>query len=88
MPVNQMHGPHLEPIELMNLTPFNSVKDYDDYISRLHQIPKMLEQVTGNMRQGMKDRLMQPRYLLEIVVALAELISDQMAECSPFAKPV
>lgn len=88
MPVNQMHGPHLEPIELMNLTPFNSVKDYDDYISRLHQIPKMLEQVTGNMRQGMKDRLMQPRYLLEKVVAQAQEISDQKAESSPFAKPV
>ncbi len=88
MPVNQMHGPHLEPIELLSLTPFNSVKDYDDYISRLHQIPKMLEQVTANMRQGMKDRLMQPRYLLEKVVVQAQEISDQKAEGSPFAKPV
>jgi uncharacterized protein (DUF885 family) len=88
MPVNQMHGPHLEPIELLTLTPFNSVKDYDDYISRLHQIPKMLEQVTANMRQGMKDRLVQPRYLLEKVVAQAQEISDQKAEGSPFAKPV
>jgi len=88
MPVNQMGGPHLNLLELLSLTPFNSVKDYDDYISRLHQVPKMLEQVTANMRQGMKDGLMQPRYLLEKVVAQAQEISDQNAEGSPFAKPV
>jgi uncharacterized protein (DUF885 family) len=88
MPVNQMDGPHLEPIQLLTLTPFNSVKDYDDYVSRLHQIPKMLEQVTANMRQGMKDHWMQPRYLLEKVVVQTQEISDQSAEGSPFAKPV
>ena len=88
MPVNQMDGPHLEPLELLTLTPFNSVKDYDNYISRLHQIPKMLEQVTANMRQGMKDGLMQPRYLLEKVVVQAQEISDQKADGSPFVKPV
>ncbi len=88
MPVNQMDGPHLGPLELLTLTPFNSVKDYDNYISRLHQIPKMLEQVTANMRQGMKDGLMQPRYLLEKVVVQAQEISDQKADGSPFAKPV
>jgi uncharacterized protein (DUF885 family) len=88
MPVNQINGAHLEPFELLTLTPFNSVKDYDDYVSRLHQIPRMLEQVTANMRQGMKDRLMQPRYLLEKVAAQSREISDQNAEASPFAQPV
>jgi uncharacterized protein (DUF885 family) len=32
MPVNQMEGPHLAMVELLSLTPFNSVKDYEDYI--------------------------------------------------------
>ncbi|MGH9503511.1 MAG: DUF885 domain-containing protein [Terriglobales bacterium] len=88
MPVNQMAGPHLELLDLLSLTPFNSVKDYDDYLSRLRQVPKMLEQVTGNMRQGLKDRLMQPRYLLEKVVTQAQEIADTAADASPFAKPV
>ena len=57
MPVNQMNGPHLGLLELVTLTPFNSVKDYDDYLSRLHQVPRMLEQVTGNMRQGNERRV-------------------------------
>jgi uncharacterized protein (DUF885 family) len=88
MPANQMNGPHLELLELLTLTPFNSVKDYDDYLSRLHQVPRMLDQVTGNMRQGMKDGLMPPRYLLEKVAVEAQEISGQNAEASPFAKPV
>ena len=88
MPVNQMEGPHLGLLELLSLTPFNSMKDYDDYLSRLHQVPRTLEQVTANMRQGMKDRLMPPRYLLEKVAAQAQEISDQDAAASPFAKPV
>ena len=88
MPVNQMAGPHLGLLELLSLTPFNREKDYDDYLSRLHQVPRMLEQVAGNMGQGMKDRLMPPRYPLEKVAAQAQEISDQDAAASPFAKPV
>jgi len=88
MPVNQMDGPHLEWLEMLSLTPFNNVKDYDDYLSRLHQIPQALDQVTGNMRQGMKDRLMPPRYLLEKVAAQTREISETKAEASPFAQPL
>ena len=88
IPVNQMEGPHLEWLEMLSLTPFNNVKDYDNYVSRLHQIPRALDQVTGNMRQGMKDRLMPPRYLLEKVAVQAQEISDTAAEANPFAQPV
>jgi uncharacterized protein (DUF885 family) len=64
------------------------VKDYDNYLSRLHQVPGALDQVTGNMRQGIKDGLMQPRYLLEKVAAQTQEISDTSTEASPFAKPL
>jgi uncharacterized protein (DUF885 family) len=88
MPVNQMEGPHLGWLEMVSLTPFHTVKDYDNYLSRLHQVPRALDQVTGNMRQGMKDELMQPRYLLDKVAAQTREISDTDAEASPFANPV
>jgi uncharacterized protein (DUF885 family) len=88
MPVNQMNGPHIGLLETQSLTPFNAVKDYDDYLSRLHQVPRMLDQVSGNMRQGMKDHLMPPRYLLEKVVAQTQEIAETDAGASPFAHPV
>src|SRR5258707_8613879 len=39
MPVNQREGPHLELPDLVTLTPFSTIKDYENYISRLRQIP-------------------------------------------------
>ena len=88
MPVNQMGGPHLDFIDMISLMPFATVKDYDNYLSRLQQIPKALDQVTANMRQGMKDHLMPPRYLLEKVVTQTDEIAGTSGESSPFAKPV
>jgi uncharacterized protein (DUF885 family) len=88
MPVNQMGGPHLHLPELVSLTPFDNSSDYENYISRLHQIPRVFDQVMGNMRQGMKDGLMPPKYLLEKVTAEAEELAGKTGEASPFAGPV
>ena len=88
MPVNQMDGLHLSLLELLGLTPFNDVHDYENYISRLHQVPKAFDQVTANMRQGMQDHLMPPRFLMEKVAAEAQDAADKSGEASPFFKPV
>ena len=55
MPVNQQNGVHTQLADLPNAMPFDSVPHYQDYISRLHQIPRVLEQTTEVMRQGEKD---------------------------------
>jgi uncharacterized protein (DUF885 family) len=65
MPVNQQNGVHTQLADLPNAVPFDSVPHYQDYISRLHQIPRVLEQTTEVMRQGEKDKLMPPRIVLE-----------------------
>ncbi len=88
MPVNQMAGPYLEFLDLVTLTPFNDLRDYENYLSRLHQIPQALDQTIANMRQGMQDHLIPPRYLLEKVTVQAQEIADQSGEASPFAKPL
>jgi len=88
MPVNQMGGPHLEFPDLVTLTPFKSVKDYEDYISRLHKIPHAFDQTTANMRQGMADHLMPPRFLLEKVPPEVDDIANAAGVNSPFAKPL
>jgi uncharacterized protein (DUF885 family) len=87
MPVNQMDGPHLSLVDLVTLTPFHDVKDYDNYLSRLHQIPRLFDQVIANMRQGIEDRLMPPRALLEKVAVQAQEIADKTGADSPFAQP-
>jgi uncharacterized protein (DUF885 family) len=88
MPISQFGGPHTYIIDLVTLTPFENVQDYENYISRLHQIPRLFEQITANMRQGINDRLMPPRYLLEKAAAQTEAIAKVTVEASPFRKPV
>ena len=88
MPVTQFGGPHMEYVSLASNTSFHSVKDYEDYLSRLHQLPHLFDQVTMDMRLGLRDHLMPPRYLLEKVVAQAQRISDDSPEASPFSQPV
>jgi uncharacterized protein (DUF885 family) len=88
MPVSQMDGIHMQLASLVSDTPFRSSKDYRDYLARLHQIPRVLDQVTSDMRLGMRDGLIQPRYLLEKVVGQVQYIADASADSSPFTLPL
>jgi uncharacterized protein (DUF885 family) len=87
MPVAQNHGIHLDAPQLVSVLSFESVKDYEDYISRLRQLSVVFDQTVVQMRKGMAEGLMPPRFLLEKVVGQANGIGTQEAEKSPFAHP-
>jgi uncharacterized protein (DUF885 family) len=72
MPVNQMDGPQLRLADLALAVPFDSVKQYEDYIARLHQIPRVFTQTEEVLRAGLKDNLMPVRFLIEKVPAQCE----------------
>jgi len=88
MPVNQMGGIHLEYASMPSQLPFRTAKDYEDYLARLHQMPRAFDQTIIVMRLGMKDHMMPPRYVLEKVATQAEDIAGKPPEASPFAQPV
>jgi len=88
MPVDQFNGAHLGYAALPSSTPFRSVKDYDDYLSRLRQLPRVFDEITANMRLGLRDGLVSPRYLLEKVAVQAQDIADKPLNGSPFTAPV
>ena len=87
MPVSQQDGIHLLLPDLVNVLSFQSVKEYEDYISRLKQMPRLFEETTVQMRKGMNDKLMPPRFLLEKVVDQCNAIASQEPEKSPIAQP-
>ncbi|MGD0892063.1 MAG: DUF885 domain-containing protein [Terracidiphilus sp.] len=88
MPVNQMGGIHTNYPQLVAQLSFTTVKDYDDWIARLHQIPKAFDQSTTNMSIGMEDKRVPPRYLLEKALAQVKELAGQKPEDSPFALPL
>ena len=83
MPVDQMNGVHTNLADLPLSMPFDSVKHYEDYIARLHQIPRVLNQTIDILRAGMKDNLMPVRFLLEKVPGQC----NGIIEADPFLIP-
>ena len=88
MPVDQMNGPPLSYAGLANEVPLKTVRDYENYASRLKQLPLVFSQVTACMRAGMADGLMPPRYLLEKATAEIQDIATSKVDESSFAKPL
>jgi len=83
MPINQQNGIHTSLADLPLSVPFDSVKHYEDYVSRLHQIPRALTQVTDVLRAGMKDKLMPVRFFAEKIPAQCEGVIS----ADPFLRP-
>jgi uncharacterized protein (DUF885 family) len=84
MPVNQQNGVHTRLADLPNAVPLDSVAHYQDYISRLRQIPRVLEQTKEVMRQGEKDHLMPPKLVVEKLPGQC----DGIIAAKPFLEPI
>jgi uncharacterized protein (DUF885 family) len=77
-------GIHASVADLPLSMPFDSVKHYEDYIARLHQIPKAFLQVEDVLRAGVSDHLVPVRFI-------AEKIPDQaqgVITANPFFIPL
>ena len=87
MPVTQQNGVHIDLPQLVNILSFESLKDYDDYIARLKQVPRLFDENIIQMRKGMAEGLMPPKLVLEEVAKQANELATTPAEKSPFAQP-
>jgi len=87
IPVSQVDGIHIDLPQLVSVLAFESVKDYTDYISRLHQIPRLFDETISDMRLGMVNGMMPPKFLLEKVVEQSNGIASAAPDMSPFAEP-
>lgn len=65
-------GIHASLADLPNSVPLDSVKHYEDYIARLHQIPRAFLQSEEVLRSGIKDHMMPVKFIVEKVPAQAQ----------------
>jgi uncharacterized protein (DUF885 family) len=87
MPIDQFDGIHISMPEQISVIPFDSSKHYDDYLKRLHSVPKVLADLTDVLRQGEKDSLMPPAFLLKEVAEQSRLIAEPPGESNAWAQP-
>jgi uncharacterized protein (DUF885 family) len=88
MPVDQQDGAQLTFAEALTIIPFDSTRHYEDYLARLHALPGAINQVIEILQQGVKDKLLPPRYLLEKTVGQCDAIAAPAGETNTFAQPV
>jgi uncharacterized protein (DUF885 family) len=88
MPVDQFYGVHLELAQFVSYIPTDSTKHFEDYLARLQQVPHLVDDLIEVLKQGERDRLMPPRFLLEKTVTQCKSIAEPAGEASAFGQPV
>jgi uncharacterized protein (DUF885 family) len=77
-------GIHASLADMPLSMPFDSVKHYEDYVSRLHQIPRAFQQTEGVLSAGVKDHLVPVRFIAEKIPGQAEGV----IAADPFVLPL
>jgi uncharacterized protein (DUF885 family) len=88
MPVSQRSGIQINYPDLVAQLSFATIKDYDDWIARLHLIPKAFDQVTTNMSIGIDDHRVPPKFLIAKALDQVKQLANQKPEDSPLALPL
>jgi uncharacterized protein (DUF885 family) len=91
MPLNQFYSAPNSFVQLGSGTgvqPFSTVRDYENFLSRIDGFVTWTEQAQANMREGISQGLTQPRILMERVVPQLESQLVSTIEESAFYKPI
>jgi uncharacterized protein (DUF885 family) len=85
-PLSQQGGVQTADDVITSL-PFNTVKDYQNWLERLDKLPDLIAQTTALMREGMKEKILLPKIVMgRIPPQIAKQIVDK-PEDSPFYRP-
>jgi prolyl oligopeptidase len=85
-PLTQREGIQLLD-EVADALRFETVKDYEDWVSRLRTLPAYVDQTIELMREGIRQKRVQPKVTMQRVTGQIEKQLAAMPEVSPFFKP-
>ena len=66
LPLNQRGGIQTLDTFTRNLT-FNTTKDYEDWVARLNAFPTLMDQTIALMREGVKQKVLHPKVIMQRV---------------------
>ncbi len=77
MDFNQREGPQTS-YTLGDALRFESIKDYEDWLARMRAVPEYLDRFSALLRQGMRERMVHPRVIMERIPGQIEkqIVSD------------
>lgn len=83
LPIDQQGG--IQSIQqTAKRIPLNTVKDYEDWLTRLNNFPMVMEQTIALMKEGKREKIMQAKKVLERVPGQIDQQIVDSPEQSPF----
>jgi uncharacterized protein (DUF885 family) len=86
MSFNQREGPQTID-DLGSSLRFETLKDYEDWLTRLRGVPAYLDQTTALLRQGIRERMVHPKIIMERIPGQLDKQIVSNPEESGFFKP-
>jgi len=68
--------------------PLATVKQYQDYLSRVRQLSPWIDQAIANMREGIKQGIVQPKPITQAMLPQMAALRSATAEASVYYSPV
>ena len=87
IPFNSDSGFFADLLQLHSLVDPQTVRQYDDYVARLNDVPRYFDENIANLRQGMRDGFTLPSAILEGVSRVVDSAQYNDAEKMPFWRP-
>ena len=91
IPFNQFWGMHLTFAQLGSgdgNQPFKTVKDYDDFLGRIHGFVIWCDTAVSNMKRGMEQKIVLPKALAEKIVPQLQAMVVKDVKESVFYGPI
>jgi prolyl oligopeptidase len=85
--INQREGIQTAD-DLADALPFAAVRDYEAWIARLRALPSYVDQTVATLREGVRERIVQPRIIMERIPAQIDKQVVADPEKSPFFAPL
>lgn len=86
VPLNQREGIQTEG-ELADQLRYETVQDYEDWVARLRAFPAYMDQTIALMREGIRERVLLPKVVMERIPAQIDKQTVAAPESSAFYKP-
>ena len=91
LPIDQFNNLALLAVQLgsgTNAQPFQTVKDYDNWLARASKVPAIYDTAIANMREGVKQGIVQPKVLMVKVVPQLDAVMKDKPEDTEFWGPI
>ncbi|XP_011424246.3 uncharacterized protein [Magallana gigas] len=84
-PINFLEGPQIDPSYLQSITPFDTVGDFENYLKRLEDYPKQIDEMIERMNKAIEKK---HTYHLVSVNRIPGQIDDVLKNAQPTTFPM